>query len=247
VAVDVSVILPVLNGAGFVAEAVASVRAQNRSNVEIIAVDDGSTDGSAALLKALGVPVFQRENEGPSSARNEGLSRAQGDVFAFIDHDDLWPAGKLDRQLRDLETGQRDIVFGQTQRLRRDGASNAFTPLGEPLVSFQLGSALVRRSVFDRVGGFDEGLRAGEDYDFFLRAWEAGARLFVSAEVALLYRLHSANLTFASSSEENFVRLVGRSVARRRAAGAAPAPLSKIEFDAALRGRLGTLRAGGRS
>ena len=88
----VSVIIPVFNGADRLAEAAASVQAQLRAGDEIIIVDDGSTDDTARVIASFGEAVvsFRQDNAGPAAARNYGLRKANGNLIAFLDHDDLW-------------------------------------------------------------------------------------------------------------------------------------------------------------
>ena len=99
----VSIVIPVYNGAPFVAKAVASVKAQNHPAVEIIVVDDGSTDGTQDVLKALersdGIRWFQRSHGGPARSRNYGIEAAGGQFIALLDCDDEWLPGKLSAQL----------------------------------------------------------------------------------------------------------------------------------------------------
>src|SRR6476620_1002839 len=99
----VSVVIPVFNGAPFVPNAVASVRRQTVSAVEIIAVDDGSTDGSQYVLSALekthGITWFQEAHGGPACSRNKGIAAACGDYVALLDCDDVWLPEKLEAQL----------------------------------------------------------------------------------------------------------------------------------------------------
>ena len=96
-----SVIMPVYNGAEFLAEAVASIVAQAYQPLEIIVVDDGSTDETATIVQSLGgeIRYLYQFNQGPAAARNAGLALAQGDLIAFLDVDDLWPADKLAQQM----------------------------------------------------------------------------------------------------------------------------------------------------
>ena len=100
----VSVITPVHNGARFLAEAVESVERQGYEPLEIIVVDDGSTDDTPRVIAELGdrVLALRQENAGPAAARNRAIAAARGDVLAFCDADDTWPEGKLDAQLARL-------------------------------------------------------------------------------------------------------------------------------------------------
>ena len=99
----VSVVIPVFNGAQFVAKAVASVRAQTVNDVEIIVVDDGSVDGTQAVLQGLqqtmGITWVEQDHGGPARSRNRGIEASQGEFIALLDCDDVWLADKLEAQL----------------------------------------------------------------------------------------------------------------------------------------------------
>lgn len=114
----ISAILPVYNGAAFVAAAIASVLGQTYAPLELIVVDDGSTDESAAIVQGFGdkLTCIHQLNRGPAAVRNAGLQIAHGAIIAFLDADDLWPAGKLACQQERLAAdGTLDVVLGHTQ------------------------------------------------------------------------------------------------------------------------------------
>ena len=219
----VSVVIPVFNGEAFLREAVQSVLDQRHSPIEIIVVDDGSTDGTASVATSFPETVryLRQTNQGPAAARNRGIEHAQGGLIAFADADDLWPAEKLELQLPFLiEDPAIEIVMGRIQQvlLSRtvDGQTQA-EELGEPAFSVNLGSAVIRKSVFERVGLFDETMRYSEDVDWFMRAREAGVHIATIDAVTLLYRQHEENMTRGkSTSELNVLKALKRSLDRRR-------------------------------
>jgi glycosyltransferase involved in cell wall biosynthesis len=184
----VSVVIPVFNGAPFVAKAVASVRAQTVKNVEILIVDDGSTDGTQAVLADLqrttGVTWFQQEHGGPARSRNRGIAAAKGEYIALLDCDDVWLPDKLEAQLglmrdrRDVGVVHTDfeVVDGQGTTLERVRARHS----GEPIVqAFQGGhialpsTLLMRRSVLEKVGTLNPDLYGSEDSDLTIRLYAA--------------------------------------------------------------------------
>jgi glycosyltransferase involved in cell wall biosynthesis len=190
----VSVVIPTYNLARFLPEAIASVRAQGWPDIEIIVVDDGSTDDTPDVLESLsregGVRVFRQENAGASAARNRGIQEARKEWIAFLDADDFWLAGKLAAQFDALE-GKPSAAFSYSdQRLRfkdgseRDRASRATDALLLPqmLVGniFATPTVIVHRDCFDAVGLFDTRLRTGEDWDMWMRL----AAHYESARVA---------------------------------------------------------------
>lgn len=199
--VGVSVIIPVYNGDRFLLEAVRNVQAQGDVVSEIIVIDDGSTDDTPAILEGLGnqVRAVRQPNSGPSAARNLGLKLSQGNVVAFHDVDDLWEHGAMKALLDGFDAHpDADIVQGLIQRMElqrgRDGNGLEFQASGEPYQFINLGSALIRREVFHRVGLLDETLRENEDTDWFLRAWEQNVLKIVLPRVVLYYRIHDRNL-----------------------------------------------------
>jgi glycosyltransferase involved in cell wall biosynthesis len=212
----VSVIIPVFNGERFLREAVESVLAQQYSSLEIIVVDDGSTDGTANVARSLPETVryFYQTNQGPAAARNRGIEQAQGSLIAFADADDLWPADKLELQLPYLiKEPAVDIVLGRIQQVLLSEAQE----IAEPAFSVNLGSAIIRKSVFERVGLFDETMRYSEDVDWFMRARESGAEIVTIDAVTLLYRQHEENMTRGkSTSELNVLKALKKSLDRRR-------------------------------
>jgi len=219
----VSVIVPVFNGEEFLREAVQSVLAQKYSPIEIVIVDDGSTDDTATVAKSLPDTVcyLHQTNKGPAGARNRGIEHAQGSLIAFADADDLWPADKLELQLPFLIGDPTiEIVIGRIQQVRlsktEDGQTQA-EEFAEPAFSVNLGSAVIRRHVFERVGLFDETMRYSEDVDWFMRAREGSAAIVTIDAVTLLYRQHEQNMTRGkSTSELNVLKALKRSLDRRR-------------------------------
>ena len=178
----VSVVIPTYNLARLLPEAVESVRAQSWPDVEIIVVDDGSTDDSERVLERLsreGVRCFRQENAGAAAARNRGIREARKSWVAFLDADDFWMAGKLAAQFEALE-GKPSAAFSYTdERIRfEDGSESdrASKATDGPLLPQMLvgnilstPTMLVRRDCFDAVGLFDARLRTGEDWDMWMR------------------------------------------------------------------------------
>jgi len=219
----VSVVIPVFNGERFLREAVQSVLDQKYSPIEIIIVDDGSTDGTSAVARSFSETVryLYQANQGPAAARNRGIEHAQGSLIAFADADDLWPSEKLEMQLPYLiNDAAIEIVMGRIQQVRLSKTVNGQTQaeeLAEPAFSVNLGSAVIKKSVFERVGLFDESMRYSEDVDWFMRAREAGAAIVTIDAVTLLYRQHEENMTRGkSTSELNVLKALKRSLDRRR-------------------------------
>jgi len=200
----VSVIVPVYNGEKFIESAVRNVLGQSYGPSELIVVDDGSTDRTAELLKAFqGVIRYVHQGKsGPAAARNHGLKLAVGNIVAFLDADDLWPDTKLETHVRFLkENPDVDIVQGLIQQmiLNKSNPSSSdmrFDLSSAPYQFINIGSATYRKSVFDRIGDFDEMLFDNEDTDWFIRAWEKNVKKVLINEVSLYYRLHDGNMVW---------------------------------------------------
>ena len=222
----VSVIIPSYNAAQFLPDAVASVRAQGYNPIEIVIVDDGSTDNTAEMIPSFGndIRYVRQTNAGPAAARNRGLGEARGEWIAFLDADDLWPADKLRVQAARLEAdASLDVVLGRVQYRHEPGVEKTdirYEGPGDTLVNVHLGSGLYRRTAFDKVGLFNPALRFSEDHDWFLRARELGVRITILRDVTLLYRLHGKNMTRTEpTGDYNLLKVLKASLDRRRALG----------------------------
>ena len=157
----VSVIIPVYNGERFLAEAVETVHAQEYDRLEIIVVDDGSTDRTSEIITSLkgDIQRIGQKNSGPAAARNKGLSVARGDVIAFLDADDLWPETKLNTQIPLLvDHPEVDIITGLVQYVELPEAEPSgirFQSQDNSAIHVHPGAGLFRRAVFEKVGLFD--------------------------------------------------------------------------------------------
>jgi glycosyltransferase involved in cell wall biosynthesis len=198
----VSVIIPVYNCERYLAEAIESVLAQTYRPIEIIVVDDGSTDSTASIATSFkgDVRYVHQPNGGPAAARNRGLKLARGNVIAFLDADDLWTPNKLSLQvdclLKHPHIGytlarQRNFLEPGTDRpawLRKELLLKDYVGTLQTLVA--------RRKVFEQVGVFDPTFRINEDMDWFARAKDAGIPMIVVPEVLAYRRIHSTNLGY---------------------------------------------------
>jgi len=227
-----SVILPVYNAGPYLDQALRSVLRQADADLEILAVDDGSTDDSAARLAAWQaieprIRVQRIENRGPAGARNAALAMARAPLLAFIDADDLWPADKLALQCARLAAEPRlEAVSGFTSWFDR-AAENGLEPATDArvvtLFHVHLGALVLRRATLERLGGFDEALRFSEDQDLYMRLREHGLPFTILQRPTLYYRRHEASMTggVRSLKELQLFDVLRRSLARRRIGGAA--------------------------
>ena len=222
----VSVVLPVFNGELFLSEAIESVLAQTWSPVELIVVDDGSTDRSAEIARGYPLTYLHQENSGVAAARNRGIEAAQGELVSFVDQDDVWLPDKLERQVAALRADRaagicscRFEMFLQPGDELPDWADVSL--LQGSHRTPQVGTLLVRSELFDEVGLFDTSYVAANDTDWFLRTRDVGVRVAIVDEPLQRYRLHSGN---ASAQKEliqrEHMRALRTSVRRKKAAAA---------------------------
>jgi glycosyltransferase involved in cell wall biosynthesis len=221
----VSVVIPVYNGAAYLQEALESVLAQTRPPHEVIVVDDGSSDDSSDIATAFGprVTCLRKENGGAASARNAGIMAASCEFLAFIDHDDLWPATKLERQLACFEQNCSldlcyaladffwDAALAEEQQAYRDHPRTRQVP------GYTTPALLARRTAFQRVGLLNEDLHFADATEWTMRALDAGLRVELLPEVLLYHRMHKSNLTRRrEQSQHEFLRLIWCRLKRRR-------------------------------
>ena len=228
----VSVVIGVYNAERYIGEAIDSVLAQDYRPLELIVVDDGSTDGSGDVVRRYRDVVYIRqENGGNGSARNTGVAAAQGEFLAFLDADDRFTPGKLTSQMRALEDdGRLDLVFGHVQEfvspeLDEETRSRIRPPAPEPMPWTAPNLMLIRRASFDRVGPFATEVRVGVTVDWFLRAKEAGLNYRVLPETVLERRLHTENNGIReAASRSQYLAVLKASLDRRRAAAGGDDP-----------------------
>jgi glycosyltransferase involved in cell wall biosynthesis len=222
----VSCIVPVFNGERYLREALDSILSQTYRPLEVIVVDDGSTDGTEALVRLFGERIrsLQQTNQGPAAARNLGLSVAAGEFVTFLDADDLWHPEKLARQIACFqESGELDYCVSHVQNfwipeLIEEEKKFHGHRVSKPLPGYVTGTLLVRRNFLDAVGHFNIAIKHADDTEWFLRANERGANVKLLPDVLLYRRLHYTNLSRikASNSRDQYLRVVKTALDRRR-------------------------------
>lgn len=222
----ISVIIPAYNSAVYLSEAIESVLQQTVPPQEIIVVDDGSTDNTRSVVKKFmdDVQYVYQENAGVATARNKGLDISKGDLITFIDADDIWLKNKTELQLELFQQNpQLEMIIGFLQRVQKNCTEDSFKVFdrdGSGIFVLSLGSTLIRREVFRKVGCFDEEMRLSEDLDWFLRAREAGINVEVQEDVVQLYRQHDSNTTKNRLTTNRYMlRAFKKSLKRRRESG----------------------------
>jgi glycosyltransferase involved in cell wall biosynthesis len=227
----VSCLIPVYNGAAYVRQAIDSVLAQRDADVEVIVIDDESTDETPAILREYGgrIRTFRQKNVGHVAARNNGARIASGEWLAFLDADDVWLPEKLAKQLAAADDSVGMVYtdrenFGDIARVAT--VASASGPLHEgdlfePLLFgnfVTVSSAMMRREWFDRLGGFDGELLVCEDWDMWLRFAAAGGMAAVCREPLTRYRWHPGAMSNNQVRMcEGRLKVLGRALALPRA------------------------------
>jgi len=217
----ISVIMTVYNGEKFIREAIENIMNQKYPALEIIIVDDGSTDNTKRIIEQMPVDIryFHQGNSGPAAARNWGIKDASGEYLAFLDVDDLWPENNLQMLLEEMERDKSaDVVRGYAQ-LIRTGEDGKTEFIGNPKESFPdyIGAALYRKKVFEKVGLYDPTMYFGEDTDWFNRAREINIRIKRLNAVTLFVRRHGENMTEGKSLMElNAYKVIIKALHRKR-------------------------------
>lgn len=204
----ISVVMPCFNAGPYVSEAVHSALDQTHGNVELIVVDDGSTDDSPAILVALArrygdrIRLLRSDRVGPYPARNIALRYVRGEFIAFLDADDWWVPDALAKLHRALQDAEADVAYCGWQNVGEGLALAPHVPPAyedaDPVEAFlrtcpwPIHGALVRRSVVDGVGGFSERRYSSMDYDFWLRVLATTRRIKRVPEVLAFYRWHGS-------------------------------------------------------
>jgi len=210
---QVSVIIPTYNYAEYIEHAIDSVLKQTYQNIEIIIVDDGSTDDTQDRLRKYGTSIcyIRQSNQGASSARNRGLNEAQGDYISFLDADDAYRVDNVAQKVAFLEAQQQydwcysdwawvdasraEVMFGHEPEVSLAHKKVEGDVLLLALQGYRLGTNvfMFKRSLINQLGGFDEGLKVLEDYDYYLRAAALSPLGFIDEVLCDIYQ-HEGSL-----------------------------------------------------
>lgn len=230
---DVTVVIPVYNGAPYLAESVESVRRQSCPPGRIILVDDGSTDATPEIAGAMrrepGMPPIdyvRQENAGPAAAMNRGVGLSESPLLAFQCADDIWVHRKLEWQMKALVEGA-DLVFGYMQNFispELDAATAASLQCPpEPMAGHNAGTLLIRLDTFQKVGLLNENFRIGEFFDWYARANDLGMKSATLPEVVTMRRLHGKNHSLSRKAETvGYAHVLKAMLDRRRAQQSRP-------------------------
>ncbi len=223
----VSVVVPTLNAARYLAEALESIESQSYERREIVLVDGGSTDGTLEIAdRYAAVRVIHQSGNGLADAWNCGIEASAGELVAFLDSDDLWEPTKLGRQVGILLAEPEAVCAIARVRFALEPGlplPPGFRPalLDSDYLANMPSALLARRSLFERIGGFETRWAIASDIDWFARLKDSGLRVAVADEVLVIKRVHDANLSTLGGATLNaeLVEVLRASVARRREQG----------------------------
>jgi glycosyltransferase involved in cell wall biosynthesis len=226
---QVTVLIGVYNGEKYLAEAIETVIAQNCDSIEIMVINDGSTDGTEEVIKSYGSKVrhLSQSNLGQPSALNLGLSQVQSPYIAFLDADDLYLPDRILLQVEFLEDNPHvDFVFGSVEQffcstLSLEEREKWICPRG--ITSGYLAAAgLFRKECFERVGPFNEEYRIGSFIDWYMRSQERGLKAGLMSDLVLRRRIHGNNIGMNSpNAKQSYVQIVTAALKRRQLVGRA--------------------------
>jgi glycosyltransferase involved in cell wall biosynthesis len=223
-AATISVIIPAFNAEMYIAEAIDSVVRQDVHPAEIIVVDDGSTDGTAELVRRWpDIRLVRQENAGVAAALNHGIRLAQGEMLAFLSADDVWEPHKLRLQIEEARHPAH-LVFGHMQHFISPEiaaeAAQALVCPPDPMPAFSAGTLLTRRGSFTTVGPFSEAFAVGEFMEWYGRAVDLGLRVIMLDQIVSRRRVHAHNHSTTALRENSYAPVLRAIIARRRAAAA---------------------------
>ena len=217
----ISVVVPAFRAARTLGETLASILAQTLAPAELLVVDDGSPDATAAVAAAAGVRVLRQDNQGVAAATNAGIAAAAHDLVALCDADDLWLPEKLAVQAALLADPAVDAALCHLESFACPSLPDELRErIAVPGVKpgWLRSCLLVRRAAFERVGGLDVTLRVGEMVDWFDRARGAGLVFALAPAVLVRRRLHPGSLSNSRTGNHGlYVEMARRALARRRA------------------------------
>jgi glycosyltransferase involved in cell wall biosynthesis len=221
----VSVIIPVYNGENYLAEAIESALAQTYQPLEILVINDGSTDNTEEIAKSFlpSIRYYFQAKSGQGEALNKGIKLAKGDFFAFLDHDDLWLQDKLTKQIEAFNYNQElELVFGLVQQFyspELDDNFKAKIKCNTELMSGHIPSAMIiKRDSFFRVGFFETHLQLVSFPSWYSRALELGLNTFTLPELVTKRRLHQHNTGIRNRDhKKEYISILKASLDRKRA------------------------------
>ena len=199
----ISIMMPTYNNAKYIKQAIESIYAQNYDNIEIIVVDDGSTDNTKEIVQQYkDIKYFYIEHKGISVARNTALEKSKGEYIAFLDSDDYWLPNKLNTQIQYFKDHPDcEIVFTKYENFFEDEKLKTnkramHEKMMEKFLKQYLPSSVIKKELFEKYGNFDENFSGVEDTEFLYRLLKKGVSInHIIPEVFYVRRIHGKNVT----------------------------------------------------
>lgn len=225
----ISVIIAVYNGEKYIAETINSVLAQDYPSIELVVIDDGSTDGTADIVRNFPqVKYFHMPNAGLGAARNNGVRRASGEYLAFIDADDLWLPEKLRVQMQRLltENSENTMVFSHMGQFicstlsETEAGKIKLEEHQKVIPGISAITLLLHKNVFEKVGYFFEIKQVGDFIEWYSRAQDLKIETIMLPEVLAKRRIHASNMSRQKQqySQQQFLPVLKSILERRRQA-----------------------------
>jgi glycosyltransferase involved in cell wall biosynthesis len=221
----VSVIIPVYNGERYLSDTLGSIIAQNHQSIEVIIIDDGSTDDSARIACSYGslIQYYHQPNLGTAAAMNHGTDVAHGTYLAFLAADDLWTENRLNLQLQAFASQpELDIVSGHVRQFLSpeipENVKNNIRYSTDLIAGHVIPAMLIKSDSFFRVGLFETQWKVGAEMSWYLRAQETGLSMLMLPDLVLLRRIHERNkgITHRSFVHQR-TQILKAAITRRRA------------------------------
>jgi teichuronic acid biosynthesis glycosyltransferase TuaG len=221
----IDVIIPVYNGAAFIAEAIASIQAQTFKNFEIMVVDDGSDDDTADIVVNLcktdpNISIIKQEHLGVQSALNKAISETKSQYIAFLDADDIWHPQKLEKQLEYIKANNTEFCFCLMQEF--DDSSivariSKHKARKKPMKGFHKSAFLADRKVFNKYGLFDESVGIGDFVEWYSRVIRTQRSVGMVEEVLAYRRIHNTN-TMLKANKNSLLHILKKHLDESRKA-----------------------------
>jgi glycosyltransferase involved in cell wall biosynthesis len=223
----ISIIIPVFNGELYLSETIDSVLNQSYRPIDVVVLDDGSTDNSADIARRYlpSIKYYYQPNSGLASALNHGISKVEGEYFAFLDADDLWLPDKLALQMKAFEDDPTiDMVFGHMRQFfspdLEDTMKANIVLIDGIMPGYLKQTMLIRRESFFRAGLFDIKWHLGDFIDWYLKALEKGLKGFMMPDCFMERRIHNSNMGITQRQfRSDYLRILKASLDRRRVVG----------------------------
>jgi glycosyltransferase involved in cell wall biosynthesis len=221
----VSVIVAVYNGANYLAEALESVLRQDYADIEIVVVNDGSTDATAGVMARFGSDIIglHQDNKGQGAGRNAGVRASSGNYLAFLDHDDLWERTKLSEQMRSMDANSAidPLIFSHVEQFvcpRLTPEEQSKIALNNVrLPGYLPGTLLLSRSRFEEVGYFTETKGLGDFVDWYMKASEKKIPIILLPDVGMRRRIHLSNMGRQTTySRNDYLKILKTGLDRKR-------------------------------